>query len=203
MLRRLALIGVSVLLLTTGGFGPAPAAALDLATSRWWRPVPGRVVHPFRAPVTRFGRGHLGVDFAARPGTPVRAAGPGTVVFAGVVAGVWHVVVAHPGGLRTSYSFLASARVRTGQQVRRGEVVGSTGGHGENHEPGVFHFGLRVAGAYVDPMRLFAPAVDARDLTTRVHLARDSDPAESWGRPLHWRRFRTDPAALAQSFARP
>ncbi len=203
MRRRLALVGISVLLLAPGGLAPRPAAALDRATSSWWRPVPGRVVHPFRAPVTRFGRGHLGVDFAARPGTPVRSAGAGTVIFAGVVAGARHVVVEHPDGLRTSYSFLASVRVRTGQRVRRGEVVGSTGGHGEHHEPDVFHFGLRVAGAYADPMRLFAPADDASDLTTRVHLAPDSDPAESWGRPLHWRRFRTDPAALTQSFARP
>ena len=199
MRRRLALVGISVLLLATGALAPPPASGLDA----WWPPVPGRVVHPFLAPRTRFGRGHLGVDFAARPGTPVRVAGSGTVVFAGVVAGARHVVVEHPGGLLTSYSFLASVRVHTGQAIRRGAVIGRTGGHGENHRPDVFHFGLRIGGAYVDPMRLFAGPNDAPDLTTRVHLAPVSDPAESWGRPLHWRRFRTDPAAPTQSFARP
>jgi murein DD-endopeptidase MepM/ murein hydrolase activator NlpD len=200
MRRRLVPIGLSVVLLAaTGAFAPSSAAGLD----RWLRPVPGRVARPFQAPRTRFGRGHLGVDFAAEPRTPVRVAGPGTVVFAGVVAGARHVVVEHAGGLRTSYSFLASVRVRTGQVLRRGAVVGSSGGRGPNHASGVVHFGLRIAGAYVDPMQLFSAAGAGPDLTARVHLAPISDPDESWGRPLHWRRFRTDPGAITQSFARP
>jgi murein DD-endopeptidase MepM/ murein hydrolase activator NlpD len=109
----------------------------------------------------------------------------------------------HTGGLRTSYSFLAATRVHTGQVVRRGAVIGLTGGRGKNHEPDVLHFGVRIAGAYVDPMPLFAATEGARDLTARVHLAPISDPDGPWGRPLHWRRFRTDPGAPTQSFARP
>jgi murein DD-endopeptidase MepM/ murein hydrolase activator NlpD len=200
MRTRVVLAGFSALVLTTtGALAPAPAAGVDL----WLRPVPGRVARPFQAPRTRFGPGHLGVDFVAKPRTPVRAAGPGTVLFAGVVAGARFVVVQHPGGLRTSYSFLASMRVHEGQVIQRGAIVGLSGGRGENHEPGVLHFGLRIGNAYVDPMRLFTRPVAGPDLATRVHLAPISDPDESWGRPLHWRRFRTDPEALAQSFARP
>lgn len=142
---------------------PAPASGVDA----WLRPVAGRVVRPFQAPLTRYGRGHLGVDFAAAPGTLVRAAGAGTVVFAGLVANARHVVVRHAGGLRTSYSFLASIRVRGGEVVAPGEVVGTTGGRGEHHGPAVLHLGLRIGDAYVDPMRLFASA----GLPLRVHLA--------------------------------
>jgi murein DD-endopeptidase MepM/ murein hydrolase activator NlpD len=153
-------VGVSAGLLAPGS---APAAGVDT----WLRPVAGRVVRNFRAPLTRYGAGHLGVDFAAVPGTAVRAAGAGTVVFAGVVAHARHVVLRHPGGLRTSYSFLASVRVRAGQEVRRGAVVGTTGGTGERHDGAVVHFGLRIGDTFVDPMQLFGSV----GLPVRVHLA--------------------------------
>jgi murein DD-endopeptidase MepM/ murein hydrolase activator NlpD len=150
--------------------GPAaaePVAAEPAAgLGPWLRPVAGPVARPFRAPIIRYGAGHLGVDLVAAPGTPVRAAGAGTVVFAGIVAGARHVVVRHAGGLRTSYSFLAGVQVRVGEAVARGEVLGTTGGRGENHDGDVLHLGLRVGETYVDPMQLFAPP----DLAAVVHL---------------------------------
>jgi murein DD-endopeptidase MepM/ murein hydrolase activator NlpD len=133
----------------------------------WTRPVPGAEVRAFAPPRSRYGAGHLGADLAAAPGTPVAAAGDGVVEFAGVVAGGRHVVVRHPGGLRTSYSFLRSIAVRRGQRVLRGEVIGTTGGTGENHDGRVLHLGLRIGNAFADPMRLFAPL----DLSDRVRLA--------------------------------
>ncbi|HKR50236.1 MAG TPA: M23 family metallopeptidase, partial [Pseudonocardiaceae bacterium] len=68
-------------------------------------PLPGRpaVVREFQAPTSPFGPGHRGVDLAAVAGAPVLAAGAGTVVFAGTVAGRGVVSVDHPGGLRTTY----------------------------------------------------------------------------------------------------
>jgi murein DD-endopeptidase MepM/ murein hydrolase activator NlpD len=143
---------------------PFAAAAGNAA---WTRPVPGLVARPFAPPRTRYGAGHLGADLAAAPGTPVEVAGDGIVEFAGVVAGTRHVVVDHPGGLRTSYSFLRSILVRRGQRVLRGAVVGTTGGTGENHGGQVLHLGLRVGDDFVDPMQLFGPV----DLSERVRLA--------------------------------
>ena len=99
---------------------------------------------PFDPPRSRYGAGHLGVDFRTAPGTAVRAAGPGEVTFAGTIAGAVHVVVAHAGGLRTSYSYLTTASVRRGQTVRAGDVLGTSGGTGTNHDGQVLHFGLRV-----------------------------------------------------------
>src|SRR5688500_8539778 len=93
-------------------------------------PVNGPVVRPFEAPAGPYAAGHRGVDFAVPPGTPVRAAAAGTVVFAGPVAGARHVVVAHAEGLRTSYSYLRGVRVAVGDAVERGAVLGSSGGHG-------------------------------------------------------------------------
>ena len=147
------------------------SAAVSFASAEgnhsWTRPVPGPVVRAFAPPRTRYGAGHLGADLAAVPGTPVRAAGNGTVEFAGVVAATRHVVVRHPGGLRTSYAFLRSIEVRRGQVVARGAVIGVSGGTGENHDGQVLHLGLRVGDAYVDPMQLFDPV----DLSERVRLA--------------------------------
>ena len=119
---------------------PAPLHALaspagrdhapDGPRGRWVRPVPGPVTEPFRAPSGPFGAWHRGADLAARPGEVVVAAGAGRVTFAGSVAGTLHVVVAHPGGLRTSYSFLSAVSVRRGDPVGMGAVVGRAGSQG-------------------------------------------------------------------------
>jgi hypothetical protein len=148
---------------------PDPPDGRDAA---WRRPVAGGVARAFEPPRSRYGPGHLGVDFLAAPGTPVGAAGPGEVSFAGTVGGSLHVVVAHAGGLRTSYSFLAGVAVRRGQTVRAGTTLGTSGGTGANHGRDVVHFGLRSGDTYVDPMLLFG----AVDLARVVHLAPTAEP---------------------------
>jgi murein DD-endopeptidase MepM/ murein hydrolase activator NlpD len=115
--------------------------------AEWQRPVLGRVVDPFDEH-TRYGPGHRGIDFATRPGAFVRAAGAGTVTFAGRVAGELHVTVGHANGLRTSYSQLRATRVRRGQRVRAGQVVGVAAGNR-------VHLGLRRGRTYLDPATLF------------------------------------------------
>ena len=166
--RRVHALVVVVALLMLG----APAIARADAAPVWIRPVDGAVVRPFDPPRTRFGAGHLGADLAVSAGAPVRAAGPGVVAFEGSIAGSRHVVIAHAGNLRTSYSFLASIAVRRGEQVAAGAVVGTAGGTGEGHDGSVLHFGLRAGNTYLDPMALFRPV----DLTAIVHLAPDRDP---------------------------
>lgn len=162
--------------------GPAvPSAAGAPGSADGWRPpVPGAVVRPYVEPAAAFAPGHRGVDFAALPGTPVRAAGRGEVVFAGAVAGALHVVVLHRGDVRTSYSFLAEVRVTAGATVEAGDVVGIAGGADPDHGHGVglVHFGLRVGDRYVDPSVLFGPR-DLRDLVRLVPL----DAAPGLGSP--------------------
>jgi hypothetical protein len=141
----------------------------------WLRPVDGAVERPFEEPASVYGPGHRGADLAAAPGTPVRAANDGVVSFAGSVGDTLHVTVTHAGGLRTSYSFLATVGVRAGQTVARGDVLGTTGGTGPDHDGSVLHLGLRVGDRYVDPMQLFRPS----DLTKLVHLVPADEPAET------------------------
>ena len=116
--RRFVLIVSIVLLAAFGASVPASAAPMV----QWVRPVAGAVVRPFDAPRSRFGAGHLGVDLAATRGAAVRAAGAGVVSFAGSVAGARHVVVAHAGNLRTSYSFLATIAVRLRESETRNYI---------------------------------------------------------------------------------
>jgi len=119
-------------------------------------PVEGAVVRPFEAPSTEYGPGHRGVDLDASPGASIRAAERGQVHHAGAVAGITWVSIDHRDGVRTSYGPLASVRVRAGDEVDRGDVIGllAPGGHGHADVDHGLHLGARRAGVYIDPMLL-------------------------------------------------
>jgi hypothetical protein len=68
-----------------------------------WPVDPPQVVRRFDPPPQPWLAGHRGVDLAAPPGSIVRAAGAGTIAFAGRIAGRGVVSVAHSNGLRTTY----------------------------------------------------------------------------------------------------
>jgi hypothetical protein len=137
-------------------------AARRRGSVRYRRPVPGRVLRAFDPPGTAFGSGHRGVDLDARPSEVVRAAAGGTVTFAGVIAGIRWVSVAHPDGVLTSYGPLAASPVRRGDVVRAGEplAVLAPGGHGDGAADRGLHWGARRDGRYIDPLSLLddAPA---------------------------------------------
>ena len=133
--------------------GP-PARASD---REWSPPVEGRVTRGYEPPTKPFGPRHLGIDFEATPGTPVRAAADGLVGFAGRVGRSRAVGVEHPGGRRTTYAYLRRVVVRPGAAVRKGDVLGFSGGRGPGHEVEVVHFGYRVNGRPQDPAPLFKP----------------------------------------------
>jgi murein DD-endopeptidase MepM/ murein hydrolase activator NlpD len=121
------------------------------------RPRPA-VLRAFDAPSPNWQRGHRGVDLAAVPGQPVYAAGQGTVVFAGDLAGRPVVSVAHPGGLRTSYEPVIAA-VRRGQLVATGSPLGQVvAGHEGCSAPACLHWGAMWGPAanadYIDPLAL-------------------------------------------------
>ena len=141
------------------GFSIAPAAHAQTAPPApgvvvYRAPVDAPVIDTFRPPAHVGGQGNRGLEYATRPGSAVRAAAPGRVTFAGRVGAGLHVTVAHPDGVRTSYSFLRGVAVRAGQSVGAGDVLGTTGTS--------FHFGARIAGAYVDPAVLLGIGGPAR-----------------------------------------
>ena len=113
---------------------------------------------PLEAPLgdgfgPRGDRFHAGLDLEAALGTPVAAAAPGQVVFAGPAAGGWGnlVVVEHAGGVQTMYAHLESISVRRGRVVATGTRLGTVGATGRATGPHL-HFEVRVRGAAVDPL---------------------------------------------------
>jgi len=128
----------------------------ELRPPRYRLPVDAPVVRPFEAPSDAYGPGHRGVDLDAPHGTPVRAAERGRVVHAGRVAGVLWVSIEHKDGVRTSYGPLARPRVRVGDDVERGDVLGrvAEGDHGAPLLDRGLHLGARRGDEYLDPMTL-------------------------------------------------
>ncbi|MGY1812173.1 M23 family metallopeptidase [Blastococcus sp. SYSU D00820] len=159
MRSRLLLAG---LLLAWATAGPSPAAAAPSAAAPvaalWTSPLPGApVTRPFEAPPSPYAAGHRGVDLAASPGAPVRAAGAGVVAFAGMVAGRPVVSIDHADGLRTTYEPVTPS-VGAGRTVARGDPIGVLArGHLECPVDACLHWGLRRGEVYLDPLALLRP----------------------------------------------
>jgi Peptidase family M23/PGAP1-like protein len=129
-------------------------------------PVDAPIEAPFVAPTSEFGPGHRGVDYDVPAGSAVRAAGAGSVRFAGSVAGNLAVTVDHGGGLVSTYSILSEIDVSRGQHVDPGTWLGRTARSHPGDGDG-FHFGVKLHGAYVDPSNFLGPL----DLGDALHLA--------------------------------
>ncbi|HEY8487035.1 MAG TPA: LysM peptidoglycan-binding domain-containing M23 family metallopeptidase [Limnochordales bacterium] len=113
-------------------------------------PVRGGISSPFGR---RWGRMHEGVDIRVPPGTPVRAAAGGRVVFAGWNGGYGYlVIVDHGQGVHTYYAHNRRVVVREGQQVNRGQVLAYSGSTGHTTGPHL-HFEVRLNGRPLNPVR--------------------------------------------------
>lgn len=133
--------------------------AVRPAEGAWADPVPqGRLTSPFGErlhPLTGERVHHRGVDLAAPVGTPILSPAAGRVTLATerYEGGDYHgtvVVLDHGGGLHSFYSHLDSLAVTPGQEVARGEQVGTVGATGEVTGPHL-HFEVWRDGELVDP----------------------------------------------------
>ncbi len=107
---------------------------------------------------------HLGLDFRVPSGTPVEAMNDGTVLLARPLYFEGNfVVLDHGQGLLTLYLHLSEFKVKEGDQVKRSQIVGLSGGTGRATGPHL-HVAVRWQGTYLDPallmrLRLPSPAV--------------------------------------------
>lgn len=151
MRAAIHLLAAAVVLL---GAGPARAEPPPAAREGADHAVPlyGALVRPYDAPDDPYAPGHRGIDVGAAAGAAVHASAPGTVSFAGSVAGNRTVTVDHGGGLLSTYSFLATISVARGASVARGTPLGTLGaGHPGSGAPPHVHLSMRRDGVYLDP----------------------------------------------------
>lgn len=105
-------------------------------------------------PVLKRYRAHLGVDFGARPGTPILATGEGRVSFAGYSAGYGKTIkIRHNNGLTSLYAHQKSFKkgVHSGLKVKQGEIIGYVGSSGLSSGPHL-HFGMYRGSSAIDPL---------------------------------------------------
>ena len=106
----------------------------------------------------RWGRMHQGVDFAAPVGTPIHATADGVVTFAGRQGAYGNLIkIEHELGTETRYAHLSRIRVKPGQRVSQGELIGDMGNTGRSTGPHL-HYEVRVNGRAVDPMSFIKAA---------------------------------------------
>jgi len=105
-------------------------------------------------PILQKWRAHLGVDYAAPTGTPVRSVGDGFVEFAGVQNGFGNVVfIKHRNSHTTVYAHLSRIAVKRGQQVSQGQNIGTVGATGWATGPHL-HYEFRVNGNHQNPLAI-------------------------------------------------
>ena len=111
---------------------------------------------PRRHPTLGYTKAHKGVDFGARAGTPIMAAGDGTVMRAGPLGSYGNfLLIRHANGYETAYAHLKgfAEGVSKGARVRQGDVVAYVGSTGRSTGPHL-HYEVRAEGRHVNPMKL-------------------------------------------------
>ena len=113
-------------------------------------------------PVRKVYRPHMGVDYAATPGTPVQATADGTVTFAGWNGASGRMVrIKHKKGYETMYLHLRSfaSGIRKGKHVNGGQTIGYVGSSGVSTGP---HLDYRIKhrGKYINPLSARFDPVD-------------------------------------------
>ncbi|HVZ52549.1 MAG TPA: M23 family metallopeptidase [Pseudolabrys sp.] len=119
-------------------------------------------------PILGYTKMHTGVDWAAPAGTPIYAAGNGTIEKEGWESGYGKfILIRHNNGYETAYGHMSAyARgVEEGKRVHQGQVIGFVGSTGLSTGTHV-HFEIRINGRFVDPMRIKLPR--GRELQGKV-----------------------------------
>jgi murein DD-endopeptidase MepM/ murein hydrolase activator NlpD len=127
-------------------------------------------------PVYKTTKFHAGLDFAAPQGTPIYATANGTIVTAGNTGNGYgnHVVINHGYGYETLYGHMFRVKVRVGQKVKRGEIIGWVGSTGKSTGPHC-HYEVHRNGDPVDPVYYFYNDITPEQYDRLLKLASSSN----------------------------
>jgi len=121
-----------------------------------------------RHPILGYSRMHRGTDFAAPSGTPILAAGDGTVVRSGPYGAYGNYIrIRHANGYETAYAHMSrfARGMRAGARVRQGQVIGYVGTTGRSTGPHL-HYEVLRRGQQMNPVNL--RVLNGRNLTGRA-----------------------------------
>jgi murein DD-endopeptidase MepM/ murein hydrolase activator NlpD len=146
--------------------GTTTNATQPIGSVRFLRPIDAPLGDGFGYPPGRGGRRHDGIDFPAPEGSPVGAAGVGTVTFAGWNTGGYGnlLVIQHRDGYESWYAHLSGFAVADGATVAGGVKIGYVGTTGHSTGPHL-HFEVRHNGVPVDPAPLMLSQTSLKLLT--------------------------------------
>ena len=119
-------------------------------------PVNARISSKFgmrKHPILKYSKMHKGIDFAARTGTPIYAAGDGVVNFKGRKGGYGNYIrIKHNGTYQTAYAHLHkfAKGMRNGKRVKQGQVIGYVGSTGRSTGPHL-HYEILKHGKHINP----------------------------------------------------
>jgi len=132
--------------------GVEPAKETDAAPSFRW-PVRGQVIAGFGAKAD--GERNNGIDIAVPENTPIKAADDGVVIYSGNELKSFGnlLLVRHSNNYITAYAHAKELRVKRGDQIKSGEIIGMSGQTGNIESPQI-HFEIRKGSTPVDPVRL-------------------------------------------------
>lgn len=123
-------------------------------------------------PFTKARKMHWGMDFTAPRGTPVYAAGDGTVVRADNASSGYgkHIRIDHGYGYKSLYAHLSRYNVSRGQKIRRGDLIGFVGNTGRSQGPHL-HYEVFKDGERINPINFYYGSLTAEEFENMLNIA--------------------------------
>ena len=127
-------------------------------------------------PIYKTVKFHAGLDFTAPSGTPIYATGDGVVEEASLsdVGYGNHVLVRHGYGYKTLYGHMLRTKVKNGQTIKRGDVLGWVGSTGKSTGPHC-HYEVMKNGEKVDPVYFFFNDLSPEEFDRMLKIARSGN----------------------------
>jgi murein DD-endopeptidase MepM/ murein hydrolase activator NlpD len=115
---------------------------------------------------------HEGIDFTAAVGTPIYATGDGVVELAEYNSGGYgnEIMINHGFSYETRYAHLSKIKVKVGQRVKRGEIIGLMGNTGKSTAPHC-HYEVHKAGVPMNPIYFFFNDITPAEYQAMLELS--------------------------------
>lgn len=122
-------------------------------------------------PIYKIRKMHSGIDFTAPVGTPIYATGDGVVIAQGNERGYGNrIMINHGYGYVTKYAHMSKFKVKKGERVKRGDIIGHVGNTGASTGPHL-HYEVFKNGKVVNPMSFFFNDLTPAEYVAMLELA--------------------------------